>query len=101
MDNKNFIKKQKNAVGLTGLKYLIFSTFDSLNLYPGNQFALAGWDDVAVITSGGADAAVAKVLLQGDYAVVVCYVFNVPGTGAAGCELFVQSVKHATGCALF
>ncbi|MDW3024768.1 MAG: hypothetical protein R8N50_03745 [Alphaproteobacteria bacterium] len=44
---------------------------------------MAGWGDVAIIASGGADTAVAKVLLQGDYAVVVCYVFNVSGTGAA------------------
>ena len=57
--------------------------FDSLNLYPGDQFALAGWGDVAVIASGGADTAVAKVLLQGNYKVVVRYVFNVSGTGAA------------------
>ena len=31
--------------------------FDSLNLNPGDQFALAGWGYVAVIASGGGDAA--------------------------------------------
>lgn len=70
--------------------------FDSLNLNPGDQFALAGWGDVAVIASGGADTAVAKVLLQGDYAVVVCYVFNVSGTGAADAvdAQWRQSICH-------